>query len=422
MRYTGCSVAFHVSAIRRQFPILHQQVGGNLLVYLDNAATTQKPRAVLDAMQKFYEKDNANVHRGMHGLAERATLAYEGARSAVQKFVHAAFPEEIIFTKSCTEALNIVARCWARAHMKEGDAIVLTILEHHSNIVPWLQLKDEIGIELRWIDIDDAGNLRLDQIDAALKDGKVKMIAITGQSNVLGVRPDIPSIVRMAHASGALVCVDAAQLVGHGQIDVQNLDCDFLAFSGHKLYGSTGIGVLYGKSKHLNEMDAWLGGGMMIREVHQDRFVPADVPARFEGGTPPVAEAVGLRAAIDWLQQYAWDDIAAHEQSLIARAIESLSALPGIHLLGSWNGDAGSSASGCLSFTLDNIHPHDLTQVLGDMGICLRAGHHCAQPLHRRFGIPASTRLSVAAYNTLEEIDAVAPAIRSIQKKFRPAS
>lgn len=400
-------------AIRRQFPVLGQTVDGHPLIYLDNAATVQKPRVVLEAMDRFYREDNANAHRGMYPLAERATVAYENARATVARFLGATHPGDIIFTKSCTESLNIVARCFAAAHLQPGNAVIVTMLEHHSNIVPWLQLKDEKGIELRWVDINDDGTLKMEQLEGHLRDGKVKLVSVTGQSNVLGIRPDLPAIIRRAHDAGALVCIDAAQLAGHHAIDVATLDCDFLAFSGHKLYAPLGIGVLYGKSAHLRAMKPWLGGGMMIKEVFTDHYTAADVPAKFEGGTPPIAEAVGLSAAIEWMSQFSWADIEKHEQLLIDCAAETLTSIPGLALLGSRN------QSGCLSFTLDNLHPHDVTHLLGERGICLRAGHHCAQPLHRRLGIPASTRLSVALYNTTEEIDAIAPAIREIQKKFR---
>ncbi|MDD5624027.1 MAG: cysteine desulfurase, partial [Candidatus Peribacteraceae bacterium] len=292
-------MALAVSALRRQFPLLTGEKG---IVYLDNAATTQKPRAVLDAMDLFYATSNANVHRGMHILAERATIAYEGARQTVQRFLGARALEEIIFTKSTTEAINLVARSWGRKNLKRGDCVLLSLLEHHSNIVPWLMLKEEIGIEILWIGIDDQGHLNMQDLERALRGKRVKLLALTGQSNVLGVRPNLPSIIRRAHGKGALVLVDAAQLIGHHAVDVAGLDCDFLAFSGHKLYGPTGIGVLYGKRHILEDMPPFLGGGMMISEVKRDHFVPGDPPQRFEAGTPPIAEAVGLAAAIAWLK------------------------------------------------------------------------------------------------------------------------
>lgn len=416
-------MSLNISALRGQFPILSQQINGRPLAYLDTAATAQKPLAVLDAMRAYEERDNANVHRGMHQLAERATVAYEGARAAVQRFIHAARPEEIIFTKSCTEAINLVAISLSRGQtFAKGDAVVLSVLEHHSNVVPWLQLMERKGIEVLWVECDAEGRLNLDQLAGFLKKGNVKLVSVTAQSNVLGVRTPLPEIIRMSHAAGARVLVDAAQLAGHGAIDVRapvrpdhpgGLDCDFLAFSAHKMYGPTGIGVLYGKADILRAMPPFLGGGMMIEEVRRDRFTPADIPQRFEAGTPPVTEAVGLHAAIDWLGNFSWADIAAHEDGLIARARTALGSIRGLRIL-------GDPRHGCLSFVLEGVHPHDLTQVLGEQGICLRAGHHCTQPLHRFLGVPASSRLSVALYNTEEEIDRLAPAIMEVQKKFQP--
>lgn len=427
-------MALDPSALRRHFPFLARQIDGHPIVYLDSAATAQKPQAVLDRMQKFYEEENANVHRGMHALAERATIAYEDARGTVQKFLNAAHAEEIIFTKSCTEAINLVARSWGRANLRKGDAILLSLLEHHSNIVPWLQLKEENGIDVRWIDIDDAGQFRLSQLDAYLREGNVKLVSITAQSNVLGTRPPLQEIIAKAHEHGALVLVDAAQSVSHHPTDVQALDCDFLAFSGHKLYGPTGIGILYGKRDLLRAMPPFLGGGMMIHEVHQDRFTPADLPQKFEAGTPPIAQAVGLAAAIGWLGQYSWEEIEAHEQSLIAAAIDWLGSFPNVRILGPATvadyglrvaGSRNSKpvtrnfSSGCLSFTIEGVHPHDLTEILGRQGICLRAGHHCAQPLHRRLGVAASTRLSVGMYNTIDEVRSLASPLLAAVGKLR---
>lgn len=397
----------HVDAIRRQFPLLRQKVDGRPIIYLDSAATSQKPTVVLDAMRKFYEEENGNPHRGMHPLAESATVAYEGARKTVQEFINAERPEEIVFTKNSTESINLVAKTWGKS-LKKGDAVVLTILEHHSNIIPWLQLKEERGIELRWIDIDDEGHLRLEQFDEFLRDGKVKLVAVTGQSNVLGVRPPLETIITKSHATGALVLIDAAQLIGHHPIDVQNLDCDFLAFSGHKLYAPAGIGVLYGKRELLRAMPPFLGGGMMIQSVSAQTFLSADPPQKFEAGTQSVADAVGLAAAIEWLSQCSWKDREAHEQLLINHAHALLQKVKGLRLLGPRN---PTEISGCISFVVNSVHPHDLTEILGRKGICLRAGHHCAQPLHRRLEVVATTRLSVAIYTTKQEIDSIPGAL-----------
>jgi len=407
-------MALDVAKIRRHFPILQETLEGNPLIYFDTAATSQKPQVVIDAIKNFYETENSNVHRGMHVLAERATVAYEEARNTVQRFLNAKHPEEIIFTKGCTESINLVAKSWAKTNLQKGDAIVLSILEHHSNIVPWLQLKEEMDIEVQWIDMDDHGHLKLEQLDAFLAEGNVKLVSITGLSNVLGVRPPLPEIIEKAHAAGALVLVDASQLVTHHPIDVQSLDCDFLAFSGHKIFGPTGIGVLYAKREHLESMSPWLGGGMMIREVRKDGYTPADIPQKFEGGTPPIAQAVGLHAAIDWLSQFSWEDIEQHEQNLLSYAFEKLQNFEGLTILGP------AERSGCISFVIDDMHPHDLTEILGRKGICLRAGHHCTQPLHERLGHIATTRLSVSIYNTKEEIDIFCAGIQEAQSILQP--
>jgi cysteine desulfurase/selenocysteine lyase len=404
------------AAIRRQFPILGQSIEGKRLVYLDSAATAHKPTAVIHRMTKFYEEENGNVHRAMHPLSERATIAYENARTTVKKFLNAAKSEEIIFTKSCTEAINLIAHSWGEKNLKKGDVILLSMLEHHSNVIPWMQLAEKIGIEIQWIDIDDHGALKLDQLDEHLASKKVKLVAITAQSNVLGTRPDLKTIIKRAHAAKALVLVDAAQAITHHQIDVRDLDCDFLAFSGHKLYGPTGIGVLYAKKTILEAMPPFLGGGMMIRDVDQHGFTVADVPARFEAGTPPAAEAVGLAAAINWLTTFSWKDIETHEHALITEVINQLSSVQGIKILGSSD---PKNISGCVSFVIDGVHPHDLTEVLGREGICLRAGHHCAQPLHRRLGVVASARVSVGIYNALDELSSLRAAINNAAARFR---
>ena len=408
-------MALAMDRIRQDIPILKETFDGNPLVYLDNAATTQKPRAVLDAMTRFYETDNANAHRGMHVLAERATIALEDSRRTVQTFLHAAHPEEIVFTKSCTESINLVARGLSQAWI-DADAIILSILEHHSNIVPWLQVKEERGCDLLWIDIHDDGTLNMQGFEEALRHGTVKLVAITAQSNVLGIRPPLKEMIQKAHAAGALVLVDAAQAMAHEKIDVTELDCDFLTFSGHKLYGPTGIGVLYGKRKLLETLPPLLGGGMMIGEVFTDRFTTADVPAKFEGGTQPLAEAVGLDAAIDWLTQFSWDDITKHESLLMKKAYDLLQKIPGLTILCP---NPNPNPSPLLSFTIDGVHPHDLTEILGRKGICLRAGHHCTQPLHRRLGIPASTRLSVGIYNTTTELDLLAKELPEAVKRLQ---
>jgi cysteine desulfurase/selenocysteine lyase len=409
-RMVRSDAMFDASAIRRQFPLLEKSG----LVYLDSAATAQKPEVVLQAMDLFYRTQNGNAHRGMHPLAEAATEVLEGARERVKTFVNAKSTEEIIFTKSSTESINLVAHS-LRSFCKQGDAIVTTVLEHHSNIVPWQQLQDT-GVEVRFVPCDEEGVLDLDVLEKYLSDGNVKLVAVTGQSNVLGVRPDVERVIAMAHKAGALVLVDAAQSIAHMQTDVQKLDCDFLAFSAHKLYGPLGIGILYGKKKLLSDMPPFLGGGMMIREVTQKGFTTADLPQKFEAGTQPIAEAAGLHAAMDWLSQYSWNEIAEHEDGLIAHAVEKLSEIPGLGILGPKD---PTKMHGCVSFVIDGVHPHDLTDILGQKGICLRAGHQCAQPLHKSLEIGASTRLSVAIYNTKEEIDRCVDALTQAVKTLR---
>jgi cysteine desulfurase/selenocysteine lyase len=391
-----------IDEIRRQFPILHS----GEIVYLDSAATAQKPCAVLDAMDQFHTKENANVHRGMHVLAEKATVAYEDARKSVASFLNAA-PYEIVFTHGCTESINLVAKSWGKANLQQGDTVALSILEHHSNIVPWLQLQEELGITIEWMDMDNDGTLMIENFN------DVKLVAITGCSNVLGVKPDLQSIIEKAHAAGAKVLVDAAQLVMHERIDVQDLDCDFLVFSGHKLYGPTGIGVLYGKRDLLESMPPFMGGGMMIGHVSKDGFTSAEIPSKFEAGTPPIAQAVGLHAAIDWLTQFDWNDIAAHEDELMRTAIETLQTIDGVTII-------GKPKCGCMSFTVDGIHPHDLTEIIGRKGVCLRAGHHCAEPLHERLGVSATTRLSIGIYNTKEDIACVKKEIEAALHVLQP--
>lgn len=406
-------MTFSVSSVRRQFPILKQKIDGHPLIYLDSAATSQKPQCVLDAMTHFYEHDNANINRGVHQLAERATGLYEDARKTVQSFINARYPYEIIFMRNATEAINLVARAWGRANMNEGDTVILSVLEHHSNIVPWLQLKEENGIEIAWVEPDSDGTVALGNVLALLDSTPVKLVSVTGLSNVLGTMPPLTEIISAAHDKGAKVCVDAAQLAVHGQIDVQVLGADFLAFSGHKLYGPTGIGVLFARHDLLENMPPFLGGGDMIQTVERSHFTAAELPRKFEAGTPAIADAIGLGTALEWLQSQDRSAIEAHERALIAHALEKLSAVRTVTILGPTDPE---TRAGCVSFAVEGIHPHDLTEILGSTGICLRAGHHCTQPLHRHLGITASVRLSVAAYNTMEEIDTCVSAVKDAVK------
>lgn len=388
--------------IRQEFPIL-----GDGLIYLDSAATAQKPESVLGAMDTYYREANANVHRGMHGLAEKATVAYETARKTVADFIGAK-SHEVIFTKNCTEAINLVSRCWG-VNFRPGDSVVLSIMEHHSNVIPWLQLKEWIGIDIGWTDINDDGSLKTEELDALLAKGNVRLVSITGLSNVLGTGPNLKEVIAKAHDAGAKVLIDAAQLIVHERIDVRDLDADFVVFSGHKLYGPTGIGVLYAKRELLEAMPPFLGGGMMIDKVTTDDYTCADIPAKFEAGTPPIAEAVGLKAAIDWLTQFDAMEVKAHEDMLIRSALDALNTVGGLRIL-------GAPKTGCISFVIEGIHPHDLTDIIGKNGICMRAGHHCTQPLHTRLGVNASTRLSVGIYTTEHDIASVPGAIEKARK------
>ncbi len=397
---------FDPNPLRQQFAYFGQP---KALIYLDSAATTQKPAAVLDAIRSFYESENGSGHRGLHPLAEAATARFEEARTTVARFLNAPSPASVIFTKSATESLNLVARCLS-ASWRAGDAVVISTLEHHSNIIPWQQLQAAMSLDIRWIPANDAGQLDLAALDAALADGRVRLVSVTAQSNVLGVRPDLPSIVARARAAGALVCIDAAQAIAHGEIDVQALDCDFLAFSSHKIFGPTGIGVLWSRPEILAKLPPFLGGGGMVQAVTEEGFIPADPPQRFEAGTLAIGEAVGLAAAIHWLQTLPRAEVAAHEHTLLARA-HALADIPGVRVLGPAD---PALRHGCLSFTIANLHPHDLTDMLGERGFCLRSGHLCAQPLHTRLGLAASSRLSVAPYNTLSEIDALVAAVDEI--------
>lgn len=388
--------------IRGLFPILTQTIEGNALVYLDSAATSQKPEAVISSMDEFYRNDNANVKRGMHALAERSTELYEAARNRVQKFMNARQPREIIFTKNCTEAINLVARSWGEKNLRKGDVVLLSLLEHHSNIVPWLQLKEKIGIEVEWIGIEKDGTLRMEDAKRILEQGRVELLAITAVSNVLGTVTPYKELIALAHEHGALTLLDAAQLAPHALIDVREIDCDFLAFSGHKVYGPTGIGVLYGKEELLDAMPPFLGGGTMIQEVSTDRFTASHLPEKFEAGTPPIAEAVGLHAALDFLGEIGWEKIQAHEKELITHALSSFEKMKYVTVLGPKD---PQKIMGCIAFVTNGVHPHDLTEYCGRKGVCMRAGHHCAQPLHKSLGHPATTRMSFGIYNTKEEID-----------------
>lgn len=407
---------FDVEMVRKDFPILTRQVHGRPLVYLDNAATTQKPRQVIDALVDYYERYNANVHRGLHTLAEEASEAYEGARAKVARFIKSPYgPESIVFTRNTTEGLNLVASAWGRKFLQPGDEIVTSVVEHHSNLVPWQLIAHEKGAVLRFVDIDEEGRLRRDQLNELIGP-KTKMVALGHASNVLGLNP-IREISEMAHRHGALVCVDGAQSVPHMPVDVGDLGCDFLAFSGHKMVGPTGIGALWARPDLFEDMDPYMGGGSMISRVTMEGATWNEVPFKFEAGTPNVADAVGLGAAIDYLEALGMDNVRAHEKELTAYAMKRLGELPDLTIYGPKDPE---ERIGVVSFNYGEVHPHDLSQVLDQYGIAIRAGHHCAQPLMRRLDCVATARASFYLYNTFAEVDALVEAIEGAKRFFVP--
>jgi cysteine desulfurase/selenocysteine lyase len=401
-----------VTTIRRDFPILQQRVYGKPLVYLDSASTTQKPQAVIDRLTRFYAEENANVHRGVHLLSERATDAYEGARAGVASFLNAADSREIVFVRGTTEAVNLVARSYGRSSVGRGDAIVISAMEHHSNLVPWQLLCEERGAELRIIPTSDAGELDLD-IYETLLDDRTRLVSVVHVSNALGTINPVEDIVGLAHGRGIPVLVDGAQAVGHMSVDVQALGCDFYALSGHKMFGPTGIGVLYGAASLLAAMPPYQSGGDMISSVTFERTLFNAVPHRFEAGTPDIAGAVGLASAIGYLTEIGLDRIAAYEHQLLEYATEAVSEIPGIRVIGT-----ASQKAGVLSFVLDGVHPHDVGTMLDREGIAIRAGHHCCQPLMNRLGVAATARASLALYTTREEIDALVAALHKVREVF----
>jgi cysteine desulfurase / selenocysteine lyase len=401
-----------VAAVRAEFPILKQRVHGRPLVYLDNAATTQKPRVVLERMERYYVEENANVHRGVHLLSERATDAYEQARDTIRRFLNATRREEIVFVRGTTEAINLVAHSYGRPNVGAGDEVVITAMEHHSNIVPWQMLCEEKGARLRVVPMNDAGELSLDAFEETLSP-RTRIVAIVHVSNALGTVNPIADIVRIAHQRGVPVLVDGAQAVAHMPVDVQALDCDFYALSGHKIFGPTGIGVLYGKFDRLAAMPPYQGGGDMIRSVTFERTLYNDLPYKFEAGTPDIAGAIGLAAALDYVQSVGLEAIAAHEHTLLAYGTELLTRIEGLRLTGTARDKAG-----ILAFVVDGIHPHDIGTILDRDGVAIRTGHHCCQPLMDRLGVPATARASLALYNTREELEALAIALGKARGVF----
>ena len=406
------NLAFDVERVRADFPLLRQQVNGKPLVYLDNGATSQKPQCVIDELVRYYTTENANVHRGVHTLSQLATDDYEGARSKVRRFLNAADDREIIYTRGATEGINLVAQTFGRQNVGPGDEIVVSNMEHHSNIVPWQMLCEEKGAVLRVVPIDDSGELLMDEYEAMVGP-RTKLVSITHVSNALGTVVPVERIVGIAHAQGVPVLLDGAQAVPHMPVDVRRLDCEFYVFSGHKLFGPTGIGILYGKGEVLEALPPFQGGGEMIKSVTFEKTIYNDLPYKFEAGTPHIAGAVGLGAAIDYVQALGFEGIEAHEAELLEYGARALSAIEGLRIVGTAHHKAG-----ILSFTLENIHPHDIGTILDEQGIAVRTGHHCAQPVMQRFQIPATARASLAFYNTKQDIDALVHGLDRVIEVF----
>ncbi|MBK7473032.1 MAG: cysteine desulfurase [Betaproteobacteria bacterium] len=404
--------AFDVERIRADFPILGLTPGGKPLVYLDNAASSQMPRQVIDRLVRYQTTQHANIHRGVHTLSEVATAEYEAARGKLARFINAREEREVIFTSGTTEAINLVMHGYGRKYIGAGDEIILTTLEHHSNIVPWQMLAEETGALIRVVPISDAGELLIDDYENLFNE-RTKLVCVTHVSNALGTVNPVRQMIAFAHAHGVPVLVDGAQAAPHMQLDVQDLDCDFYAFSGHKLCGPTGIGILYGKAALLERMQPFKGGGDMILSVTFEKTTYNVIPQKFEAGTPPIAAAIGLGAAIDYLSAIGMDAIAAHERALLGYATEQLRRIPGVRLIGT-----AADKAAVLSFALAGVHPHDVGTLLNQDGVAVRTGHHCAQPVMQRFKVPATSRASFAFYNTMAEVDALATGIRNVQKVF----
>ena len=403
---------FDVQRIREDFPILKQIINGKPLVYLDNAATSQKPRAVIDAMNRYYMEENSNIHRGVHYLSELATQSYEAARIKIQKHINAAHPQEVIFVRGTTEAINLVSHSYGRYNFKAGDEIIISAMEHHSNIVPWQLLRDEKDIAIRIIPINDKGELFIDKYEKMFNE-RTKLVAVVHVSNVLGTINPVKEMIEIAHRNSVPVLVDGAQAVPHMLVDVQDLDCDFYAFSGHKMYGPTGVGVLFGKLNLLEAMPPYQSGGDMIRSVSFEKTIYNDLPHKFEAGTPNIAGGVGMGATIDYINQIDYDAAIQHEHRLMIYATEALLTIKGLRIIGT-----AKEKSSAISFVLENIHPHDIGTILDDDGIAIRTGHHCAQPLMKCFEVPATARASFGIYNTKEEIDALVKGIYKVIKVF----
>jgi len=413
--FRNSPMKINITDIRKDFPILGREVRpGVRLTYLDSTATSQKPLAVIEAMNDYYRHSNANIHRGVHTLAEEATALYESAREKIAKFINASSAREVIYTRNTTESINLVAYTWARANLKQGDLVILTEMEHHSNLVPWQMLQAERGIELDFITVTEEGLLDLENYKSLLS-RRPKLVSFTHMSNVLGTINPAAEIIRLGHEANAIVLVDGAQSAPHLKVDMQALDADFYAFSAHKMCGPTGIGALYGKAALLESMPPFLGGGDMIKEVKLRSFRANSLPHKFEAGTPAIAEAIGFGSAVDYLTKLGMDNIAEHEHQITEYALERLEEIPGVKLFG----PSADKKGGVAAFTLDGIHPHDVAQILDQDGIAVRAGHHCAQPLHEKFGIPATSRASFYLYNTKEEVDLLVNGIYKVKEIFK---
>ncbi|MGB6626568.1 MAG: cysteine desulfurase [Nitrososphaeraceae archaeon] len=409
--------ALDVSKIRQDFPILKRKINGNkTLVYLDNAATTQKPMSVINAICNYYMNYNSNIHRAVHQLAEEATLEYERTREKVARFINARSSDEIIFTRNATEAINLISYSWARTNIRKDDKVVLTEIEHHSNIVPWQILSLEKGSILEYVGIDDNGYLNMEDYKRHLQSNKVKLISVSHMSNVLGTIVPVNEIIKMAHDQSVPVLVDGAQSVPHMPVDVQDMDCDFMAFSAHKMLGPTGVGVLYVKREILNEMPPFIGGGDMIKEVHKNETKYNDLPYKFEGGTPNIADVIGFGAAIDYLNKIGMDKVREHEMDVTNYAIEAIAGVKGVSIYGPSN---SNHRGGVVSFNIGDIHPHDLATIMNDHGIAIRSGHHCAQVLMERLDVAATSRTSFYIYNTKEEVDTFINALDQARRLFR---
>ena len=403
---------FDVARVRAEFPILDQTVNDRPLVYLDSGATSQKPRRVIDAIRRYYETDNANVHRGLHALSERATNDYEGARDTVRAFLNAADRREIVFVRGATEGLNLVAQSWARPRLRPGDEIVITTMEHHSNIVPWQLVCRQTGARLRVVPIHDSGELDMEAFSKLVNE-RTRLVAVAHVSNALGTINPVREIIAMAHDAGAIAVLDGAQAAAHGAVDVRALDCDFYVFSSHKCYGPTGMGVLYGRTELLEEAEPYQGGGDMIRTVSFEESTWNDLPYKFEAGTPNIAGTIGLGAAVEFMTDLGMDAIAAHEHEILEYATEVLGELEGVRIIGT-----ASAKAGIVSFVVNGVHPHDVGTIVDQHGVAIRAGHHCAMPLMRRFKVPATTRASLAVYNTRADIEALVAGLRKVKEIF----